>query len=95
MQEIWGVQSLRADFGILGQKHRGTRPNLSGEVRNYLVNYSVPAAKWDDSGPKLVFFGLSANPTWLWTAAQSKRPAGFPARDCRWQGGGESCSGKP
>lgn len=40
------------------QKHLTTQPNLNGEYRNYLVNYSVPTANWDYSGPKFIFFGL-------------------------------------
>lgn len=57
IEEMWGLPSLQADFGIFSRKHRGTQPNLSGEFRNYLVNYSVPTAKWDGSGPGLICFG--------------------------------------
>lgn len=58
LQGIWGIHLVCADFGIFDQKHWIVQPNLSGEFRNYLVNYSVPTAKWDPSGRNLIFFGL-------------------------------------
>lgn len=66
LQELWGIQSLCANFGIFTEKHHTTQSNLSGDFRNYLLTYSVPTGKRSHSGPKLIFGGVySTTLNWL------------------------------